>query len=75
MCLINDKLKGLVGIFLGVLISIITRGGVCVREINPNTMESKLTKGLYFAGEVIDGEHVIAKGKVEKVISEGKEEY
>ena len=34
--------------------AIITSGGVCVREINPHTMESKLTKGLYFAGEVID---------------------
>ena len=27
------------------------------------------------SGEVIDGEHVIAKGKVEKVITEGKEDY
>ncbi len=34
--------------------AIITSGGVCVNEINPSTMESKLAKGLYFAGEVID---------------------
>lgn len=34
--------------------AIITRGGVDVKEINPSTMESKLIKGLYFAGEVID---------------------
>lgn len=34
--------------------AIITRGGVNVREINPHTMESKLVKGLYFAGEVLD---------------------
>lgn len=34
--------------------AIITRGGVNVREINPQTMESKLVKGLYFAGEVLD---------------------
>lgn len=34
--------------------AIITSGGVSVREIDPKTMESKLTKGLYFAGEVID---------------------
>ena len=34
--------------------AIITRGGVNVKEINPSTMESKLVKGLYFAGEVID---------------------
>lgn len=34
--------------------AIVTSGGVNVKEINPKTMESKLTKGLYFAGEVID---------------------
>ncbi len=34
--------------------AIITRGGVSVKEINPTTMESKLVKGLYFAGEIID---------------------
>lgn len=34
--------------------AIITRGGVSVREINPNTMESRLCRGLYFAGEIID---------------------
>lgn len=34
--------------------AIITSGGVKTTEINPKTMESKLIKGLYFAGEVID---------------------
>ena len=34
--------------------AIITRGGVSVKEINPSTMESKLIKGLFFAGEIID---------------------
>ena len=34
--------------------AIITSGGVNVSEINPRTMESKITKGLYFVGEVID---------------------
>ena len=34
--------------------AIITQGGVCVREVNPSTMESKLVKGLYFAGEILD---------------------
>lgn len=34
--------------------AIITRGGVSVRQINPKTMESKLVRGLYFAGEVLD---------------------
>lgn len=34
--------------------AIVTKGGVCVNEINPKTMQSKLCRGLYFAGEVID---------------------
>lgn len=34
--------------------AIITQGGVHVKEINPSTMESKLVKGLFFAGEVLD---------------------
>lgn len=34
--------------------AIVTSGGVNVKEIDPKTMESKLVKGLYFAGEVID---------------------
>lgn len=34
--------------------AIITSGGISVKEMNPSTMESKLIKGLYFAGEIID---------------------
>lgn len=34
--------------------AIITQGGVNVKEVNPSTMESKITKNLYFAGEVLD---------------------
>lgn len=34
--------------------AIITRGGVCVKEINPKTFESKKVKGLFFTGEVLD---------------------
>jgi predicted flavoprotein YhiN len=34
--------------------AIITAGGVSIKEINPKTMESKIVKGLYFAGEIID---------------------
>lgn len=34
--------------------AIITSGGVSLKEIDPHTMESKLVKGLYFAGEVLD---------------------
>ncbi len=34
--------------------AIITSGGVKVNEVDPKTMQSKLVKGLYFAGEVLD---------------------
>jgi len=36
--------------------AIITSGGICVKEIDPKTMESKLVHGLFFAGEVIDAD-------------------
>ncbi len=32
----------------------VTRGGVSLKDINPRTMESRIVKGLYFAGEMID---------------------
>ncbi|MCQ9208173.1 MAG: NAD(P)/FAD-dependent oxidoreductase [Omnitrophica bacterium] len=53
-------IKGLFGLRLtvkGVMPikdGIVTRGGVNTKEINPKTMESRLVKGLFFAGEVID---------------------
>lgn len=34
--------------------AIVTSGGICVKEISPKTMESKLVGSLYFAGEIID---------------------
>ncbi len=34
--------------------AIVTAGGVDVKQVNPGTMESKLVKGLFFAGEVLD---------------------
>lgn len=34
--------------------AIITQGGVSVKQVNPSTMESKLVKNVYFAGEVLD---------------------
>ena len=34
--------------------AIITRGGVDVKEIDPSTMQSRIVKGLSFAGEIID---------------------
>ena len=34
--------------------AIITAGGISIKEVNPKTMESKIIKGLYFAGEILD---------------------
>ena len=36
--------------------AVVTQGGVDVREIFPATMESRLVKGLHFAGEVLDAD-------------------
>jgi hypothetical protein len=34
--------------------AVVTSGGVSVKEIHPKTMESRLIRGLFFAGEIID---------------------
>ena len=34
--------------------AIITAGGISIKDINPKTMESKIVKNLFFAGEIID---------------------
>lgn len=34
--------------------AMVTRGGIKLKEINPNTLESKIVKNLYFCGELID---------------------
>jgi len=34
--------------------AMVTQGGISLKDINPKTMESRITKGLYFAGEMID---------------------
>ncbi|MEA3314716.1 MAG: NAD(P)/FAD-dependent oxidoreductase [Campylobacterota bacterium] len=38
----------------GFKMAMITRGGVSLKEIDPNTMQSKIIDGLYFAGELVD---------------------
>jgi hypothetical protein len=35
-------------------VAMITCGGVALEEVNPKTMESRLVKGLFFVGEVLD---------------------
>ena len=39
---------------LGFNKAIITSGGISLKEINPKTMQSKIIKNLYFAGEILD---------------------
>ena len=34
--------------------AVVTAGGISLKEVNPNTMESKIVPGLYFAGEILD---------------------
>ncbi len=60
----KDMRKNLIDVIKGIKLTvtdfndiseaIVTSGGVKISEINPKTMESKICKGLYFAGEVID---------------------
>lgn len=54
LCNLIKNLKINIDGLMGVEVGIVTCGGVSTKEINPKTMESKLVKGLYFAGEVID---------------------
>jgi predicted Rossmann fold flavoprotein len=60
----KDEREALMAILKGLRLNIyraapleramVTRGGVSLKDINPRTMESRRTKGLYFAGEMID---------------------
>lgn len=51
--------------------AIITSGGVAVSEINPKTMESKLIRGLFFAGEVIDVDALTGGFNIQTAVSTG----
>ncbi|KJS82749.1 MAG: FAD-dependent oxidoreductase [Peptococcaceae bacterium BICA1-8] len=51
--------------------AIVTAGGVSVKEINPQTMESKLIKGLYFAGEVLDIDGITGGYNLQAAFSTG----
>jgi hypothetical protein len=51
--------------------AIITRGGVSLKEINPYTMESRLVRGLYFCGEVIDIDGVTGGFNLQAAFSTG----
>lgn len=51
--------------------AIVTAGGVNVSEINPKTMESKLVKNLYFAGEIIDVDALTGGYNIQIALSTG----
>lgn len=50
---------------------IVTSGGINVKEIEPKTMESKLHKGLYFAGEVLDIDALTGGYNIQIALSSG----
>jgi len=52
--------------------AIITSGGVDVREVEPNTMQSKLRPGLFFAGEVLDVDAYTGGFNLQIAFSTGK---
>jgi len=54
LCNLLKNLKVNIAGLMAVETGIVTSGGISTKEINPKTMESKIIKGLYFAGEVID---------------------
>ena len=52
--------------------AVITSGGVSLKEINPKTMESKLIKGRYFAGEVLDLDALTGGYNIQIALSTGR---
>lgn len=51
--------------------AIVTSGGVNVKEINPKTLESKIVKGLYFVGEVLDVDALTGGFNIQIALSTG----
>ncbi len=49
----------------------VTRGGVNLKEINPQTMESRLVPGLYFCGEVLDLDGITGGYNLQEAFSTG----
>lgn len=52
--------------------AIVTRGGICVKEISPKTMESRLCRGLFLAGEVIDTDAYTGGFNLQTAFSTGR---
>ena len=51
--------------------AIVTKGGVSLKEIDPQTMESKIISGLYFCGEVLDIDGVTGGYNLQAAFSTG----
>ena len=51
--------------------AVVTSGGVSTKEVNPNTLESKLVPGLYFSGEVLDVDCFTGGYNLQTAISTG----
>lgn len=51
--------------------AIVTSGGVSVNNVNPKTMESKIIKGLFFAGEVLDVDALTGGYNIQIALSTG----
>lgn len=49
----------------------VTRGGVNLAEVNPLTMESRIVKGLYFCGEVLDLDGITGGYNLQEAFSTG----
>ena len=49
----------------------VTRGGIALGEIDPQTMESRLVKGLYFCGEVLDLDGITGGFNLQEAFSTG----
>lgn len=71
LCRLLQELPLTVTRTLGMGVAIVTSGGVDVRQINPTTMESRLIKGLYWAGEVIDIDGVTGGYNLQAAFSTG----
>lgn len=51
---IIKKIKINISGFMPIEMAIVTSGGINVKEVNPKTMESKIIKNVYIAGELLD---------------------
>lgn len=51
--------------------AIVTAGGINVKEVDPGTMESKLIKNLYFAGEMLDVDALTGGFNIQLAVSTG----